>query len=53
MKDLISYIAQSLVDQPEKVKVTEIVADYTSVLELRVAEKDMGKIIGKHGRTAH
>jgi predicted RNA-binding protein YlqC (UPF0109 family) len=52
MKDLINYIAQALVDHPEEVSVTEIVGDQTSVLELRVAKTDMGKIIGKRGRTA-
>ena len=52
MKDLITYIAKSLVDHPEEVKVTEIVGDQTSVLELKVAKEDLGKVIGKQGRTA-
>ncbi len=52
MKDLITYIAKSLVDNPEEVKVTEIVGDQTSVLELKVAKEDLGKVIGKQGRTA-
>ena len=52
MKDLISYIARALVDQPEEVKVTEIEGNQTTVLELRVAKTDLGKVIGKKGRTA-
>ena len=52
MKDLITYIAKSLVDNPEEVTVTEIVGDQTSVLELKVAKEDLGKVIGKQGRTA-
>jgi predicted RNA-binding protein YlqC (UPF0109 family) len=53
MKDLLIQIAQSLVDNPEQVQVTEIVSTQTVVLELRVAKSDMGKIIGKQGRTAN
>ena len=52
MKDLINYIAQALVDHPEQVSVNEIVGDQTSVLELKVAKEDIGKVIGKQGRTA-
>jgi len=52
MKDLVKYIAQALVDFPEQVSVTEIVGNQTSVLELKVAKEDLGKIIGKQGRTA-
>ena len=52
MKDLISYIAKALVDQPEEVSVTEIEGDNINVLELSVAKSDMGKIIGKQGRNA-
>ena len=52
MKDLIKYIAQSLVDNPEHVKVEEVEGRHTSVLELKVAKEDMGKVIGKKGRTA-
>ena len=52
MKDLISYIAQALVDRPEEVRVTEVVGNQTSVLELKVAKEDLGKVIGKQGRTA-
>ena len=52
MKDLISYIAQALVDFPDKVEVSVVEGSQTTVLELRVAKKDMGKIIGRQGRTA-
>ena len=52
MKDLISYIVKALVDQPEMVSVTEIVGENTTVLELKVAKSDMGKVIGKQGRNA-
>ena len=52
MKDLIGYIAQSLVDYPEQVKVIEAEGDQATVLELKVAKEDIGKVIGKQGRTA-
>ncbi len=52
MKDQITKIAQALVDQPEHVSVAEIEGSYSSILELSVAKSDMGKIIGKRGRTA-
>ena len=52
MKDLIKYIAQALVDHPEVVEVNEVEGAQTSVLELKVAKDDLGKIIGKQGRTA-
>jgi predicted RNA-binding protein YlqC (UPF0109 family) len=52
MKNLINTIAQVLVDHPEKVSVTEVEGSQTSVLELRVAKEDLGKVIGKQGRTA-
>ena len=52
MKDLITEIVQALVDHPEKVSVNEIEGGYTTILELRVAKPDMGKVIGKQGRTA-
>ncbi|MFZ1984747.1 MAG: KH domain-containing protein [Desulfatitalea sp.] len=52
MKDLVKYIAQALVDHPEQVSVTEIEGNQTSVLELKVAKDDLGKVIGKQGRTA-
>ena len=52
MKDLIGYIARALVDHPEQVNVTEVEGDQTNVLELKVAKEDIGKVIGKQGRTA-
>ena len=52
MKDLIGYIARALVDHPEQVSVSEIEGNQTSVLELKVAKEDLGKVIGKQGRTA-
>lgn len=52
MKDLIEYIAKALVDKPEEVLVREIGGEQTSVIELRVAKEDLGKVIGKQGRTA-
>ena len=52
MKELIEYIAKSLVDNPEEVSVTELEGEQTSVIELKVAKEDMGKVIGKQGRTA-
>ena len=52
MKELIMYIAQALVDHPEQVAVNEIEGNQTSVLELKVAKDDLGKVIGKQGRTA-
>ena len=51
MKELIEYIVKSLVDQPDAVKITEVKGERTSVIELSVAEEDMGMIIGKQGRT--
>jgi predicted RNA-binding protein YlqC (UPF0109 family) len=52
MKDLVKYIAKSLVDSPDEVVVSEIEGERTSVIELRVAKEDLGKVIGKQGRTA-
>lgn len=52
MKELIKRIAQALVDNPEQVEVSEVVGERISVIELRVARGDMGKVIGKQGRTA-
>jgi len=52
MKDLIKYIAQALVDHPEAVQVSEVSGAQTSVIELKVAKDDLGKVIGKQGRTA-
>ena len=52
MKDLIERIACALVDKPEEVMVTSVTGNQATVLELRVAKEDLGKIIGKQGRTA-
>jgi len=52
MKELIGYIAQALVDHPELVNVSEVEGDQKDVLELKVAKEDIGKVIGKQGRTA-
>ena len=52
MKELVIYIAQSLVDRPEQVTVAEVKGNQTTVLELTVAKEDLGKVIGKQGRTA-
>ena len=52
MKDLIEYIAKALVDVPDQVKVNEVEGEKTSVIELTVAKEDLGKVIGKQGRTA-
>ena len=52
MKDLIKEIVQALVDQPDQVSVSEIEGESTTVLELKVAKSDMGKVIGKQGRNA-
>ncbi len=52
MKDLIEYIAKALVDNPEDVIVSEVEGNQTSVMELKVAKEDLGKVIGKQGRTA-
>ena len=49
MKPLIMAIVQSLVDRPEEVQITEVVGEHVHVLELRVAEEDLGKVIGKNG----
>ena len=52
MKELIMYIAQSLVDNPGEVKVSEVEGERSAVIELRVAKEDLGKVIGKQGKTA-
>lgn len=52
MQILIEMIAKALVDKPEAVQVTEVVGEQTTVIELRVAKEDLGKVIGKQGRTA-
>jgi len=52
MKELIEYIAKALVDNPSAVSVAEVEGEKTTVLELRVAREDLGKVIGKQGKTA-
>lgn len=52
MKELVELIARALVDYPDNVKVKEIEGDQATVFELRVADGDLGKVIGKQGRTA-
>ncbi|MDH3723446.1 MAG: KH domain-containing protein [Desulfobacteraceae bacterium] len=53
MKDLLIKIVQALVDNPEQVQINEIEGSQTVVLEVKVAKSDMGKVIGKQGKTAH
>ncbi len=52
MKELVALMAKALVDNPDQVEVTEIAAEQSLVIELKVAKEDMGKIIGKKGRNA-
>ena len=52
MKELLTYIARNLVDHPDAVEVTEHASESETVLELRVAPEDMGKVIGRQGRIA-
>ncbi|MCA1927701.1 MAG: KH domain-containing protein [Calditerrivibrio sp.] len=52
MKQLVEFIVKSLVDKPEKVQVDEVEGEKTTVIELRVDQADLGKVIGKQGRTA-
>ncbi len=50
MKELVELIAKSLVDNPDKVQVTQLDGEQTSIIELKVAQEDLGKVIGKQGR---
>lgn len=52
MKELVEIIAKSLVDNPDMVQVNEITGEQSLILELKVAQEDMGKVIGKQGRIA-
>jgi uncharacterized protein len=52
IKELVQYIAQAMVDNPGEVSVSEIEGNQTTVLELKVAKNDLGKVIGKQGRNA-
>jgi predicted RNA-binding protein YlqC (UPF0109 family) len=52
MKELVEFVARALVDEPDEVSVSEIEGEMSSVIELKVAKADLGKVIGKQGRTA-
>lgn len=52
MKDLLRYLAQQLVDEPEEVEVSQVDGERSIILELRVSQRDMGKVIGKNGKIA-
>lgn len=52
MRELVEFIARALVDKPDDVQVLEVAGEQADVLELRVAKEDLGKVIGKKGRTA-
>ena len=52
LKALVEHMARALVDRPDDVEVREIEGEQTSVIELKVAKEDLGKVIGKQGRTA-
>lgn len=52
MKELVEMVCKALVDSPDDVRVTQIDGEQTTILELRVAQADLGKVIGKQGRTA-
>jgi hypothetical protein len=52
MRELVEFISKSLVENPEQVAINEVEGDRTTIIELKVAQEDMGKIIGKQGKTA-
>lgn len=52
MKELIEFIAKSLVENTDQVEVNEVQGDKTTIIELKVAKEEMGKVIGKQGKTA-
>ncbi|MDR3092042.1 MAG: KH domain-containing protein [Clostridiales bacterium] len=52
MKELLEFIAKNLVDSPDEVSVNEVVSERSTILELKVSDDDMGKVIGKQGRIA-
>lgn len=52
LKDLIEYVGRALVDMPDEVQVNEVEGEQTTVIELKVDKSDLGKVIGKQGRTA-
>ena len=53
MKELVLVMARALVDKPDEVEIKEIEGNVTTILELKVAKEDLGKVIGKQGKTAH
>lgn len=53
VKELVEYIARALVENPDQVRVTQVIGEQSIILELQVAQDDMGKIIGKEGRIAN
>ena len=53
IKELVIVMARALVDKPDEVEVNEVEGDVTTILELKVAKDDLGKVIGKQGKTAH
>jgi predicted RNA-binding protein YlqC (UPF0109 family) len=52
LRDLVEFMAKSLVDHPDEVDVNEVIGEQTTVVELKVSKEDLGKVIGKQGRTA-
>ena len=52
MKDLVEYVAKSLVDEVDRIEISEISGNQTNIIELKVAKEDIGKVIGRQGRTA-
>ena len=52
LKELVEFMAKALVDKPDEVEVNEIIGEQTTVVELKVAKEDFGKVIGKQGSTA-
>jgi len=52
LKELVEFMAKSLVDNPDEVEVNEVTGEQTTVVELKVSKEDLGKVIGKQGRTA-
>lgn len=52
LRDLVDFMAKALVDNPDDVQVNEVVGEQTTVVELSVSKEDLGKVIGKQGRTA-
>jgi predicted RNA-binding protein YlqC (UPF0109 family) len=51
VRDLVTYIVENLVEEPERVRIQEVTRDKTEILEIKVAESDQGRLIGKQGRT--